>query len=830
MNKRLILSLLGILLFPVINNNLVFQSEANNISKNQEDLSPLITYTTEKIGDREKMRVTVTVEDRSGSGIKEFRDYNNNLISGTSKTIEFNKRVKAIFTAIDNNNNKSQISIDLSWINPLTHSTGTPDKIKNGSTYWSSSNIREWLNSSDSKVNYTSNPPDNTNTNNNAYDKEAGFLSEFAKEEIDAIAITEHRTHIIPEFDLLAKEGGAGNPGHANIYANVYMATYSRFATNYKNYAYRKELDKVYLMSPYEVYWYILRRGNSTEKELTLQAKSKNNTSISTSNWHLIGGTARGEYEKSYYATTKNLIAESTAINKLGIVPMINLKPDTSLPNNKKARELVIGEKIEFGRYLGADITWEVVNITDDGFPMLLSEKILDLKVFDAKGDYSKMYSDYIQYENYDVSILDDVQYKPTNSSSDINIPNVEILNEEELNNRQSDSFTLDFNITDDESGLKYVIKPDGTKTTNGQFSYTFTTNGNYILKTMDNAGNYNEFLVPVSNINKKPEISITSSSTSEWSKEDVFIDIDSSNSVKQYINGTFSNGSNISGTTFPNYISYAGKKFKISGEVKLVSYTESVLSKNTEFLVRFQYDTKGKNDYTYTVGRSWPTIARIPVNKIIEDGVVPFEIEYTIPSDYSNNLKPWVDLNLNGYYGQEIRVSPVNIKFEIEDDSDFAISSITLPDGTIINGGSYQDTISEDGIHNLTYSATDNRGDSASKTITIKIDKTAPTLDLNYNTNPTNQNIVVNITASDATSGVKRIKLPNGNYITNSNSTYTISGDGEYTFECEDVAGNITTKTITINNIDKEKPSVVIDKNNNWTNKPVQININTRD
>ena len=199
---------------------------------------------------------------------------------------------------------------------------------------------------------------------------------------------------------------------------------------------------------------------------------------------------------------------------------------------------------------------------------------------------------------------------------------------------------------------------------------------------------------------------------------------------------------------------------------------------------------------------------------------------------NYSNNLKPWVDLTLNGYYGQEIRVSPVNIKFEIEDDSDFSISSIILPNGRIVLGGSYQDVISEDGIHNLTYSATDNRGDSISKTITVKVDKTAPTLNLQYDvSNTTNQNVLVNISASDSTSGVKRIKLPNGNYITNLNSTYTISGDGSYTFECEDVAGNITTKTIVIDNIDKDSPNVTIDKNKvEWTNGPVQIKINARD
>ena len=831
MNKRLILSLLSVSLFPIINTNLFFQSEASNISKTQEDLSPLITYTTEKIGDREKMKVTVTVEDRSGTGIKEFRDHNNNLISSTSKTIEFNKRAKAIFTAIDNNNNKSQISIDLSWINPLTHSTGTPDKIKSGSTYWSSSNIREWLNSSETKVNYTSNEPNNTNTNNNAYDKEPGFLNEFTEEEIDAIARTEHRTYVNYDYDPLAREGGGGNPGHANIYNNIFLSSYPHQAFNYKNYGYKKDIDKVYLMSPYEVYWYLIRRDFSTSRTLTPQAKQKHNINSDNASWYLLGGTSRGPSEKNYCVNTNRMISETKALTRNGIVPMINLKPDFVLSNNKKASELKIGDVVVFGRYLNTPIEWQVVNITDDNYPTLLSNNILDLKVFDAKGDYSRIYSDYVKFDEYDTTIFDDVQYKSKNGLNDITPPTTIILNEEEINIRQSDELTLKIKVTDNESGIDYIIKPDGKKSDSDEFEYTFKSNGDYIIKTMDKAGNYNEFLIPIYNINQKSKINITSSSSTEWSKEDVIIDIDSSNAVKQYLNKTVTNGNGCGGSSFPNYTSYVGKEFKISGQLRVVSYKESVLSRNGKFGIGFSYNTKGKNEYTYTIGGSWPKAGYIPVNEIIENGTVPFEFEYTIPTNYAKNLQPYCEYNIDGYNGEEVRIELVNVKYEIKDDSDFAISSITLPDGTIINGGSYQDTISEDGIHNLTYSATDNRGDSASKTITVKVDKTAPTLDLNYNTNATNQNITVNISASDATSGVKRIKLPNGNYITNLNSTYTISGDGEYTFECEDVAGNITTKTITINNIDKEKPSVVIDKNNtDWTNRGVQININTRD
>ena len=220
-------------------------------------------------------------------------------------------------------------------------------------------------------------------------------------------------------------------------------------------------------------------------------------------------------------------------------------------------------------------------------------------------------------------------------------------------------------------------------------------------------------------------------------------------------------------------------------------------------------------------------------MNELSFDSYTDFEFNYTIPSNYSHKLMTYIESDISQSPGKVFEVELKDLKFELVDsnNNDFRVESIVLPSGEIINEKYYTDTISIEGINTLTYKVLDSRGKETSKTITTKIDKTAPALDLNYSINITNQNIAVNINASDTTSGVKRIKLPNGNYITNLNSTYTISGDGEYTFECEDVAGNITTKTITINNIDKEKPNVVIDKDNvEWTNQGVQININTRD
>ena len=838
MNKKLIINILGISLFSVINNNLIFQSEASNISKNQEDLSPLITYTTEKIGDREKMRVTVTVEDRSGTGIKEFRDHNNNLISGMSKTIEFNKRVKATFTAIDNNNNKSQISIDLNWINPLTSTVEEikSSRIKNGSSYWTSSNIREWLNSNEDIVSYTGLSPTNKNTNNQGYDTEPGFLNGFTQEEQEAIAVTK-RKNLITSADNIAKEGGTNKDFYPGV-RKVFLSHDSHYelAFNHDKLQYSTSNDKVFFLNTQEMYWYLNRRGIKATTNYTEQARRKHNLNSGNATYFIQGSVWHSyQYiDRLYFVSSTNYSLPITygTVNSSGIRPAINIKPDYTFKNGKKAKDLDIGETVEFGTYLEAPIEWIVVNI-DKGYPLLLSKQLIDKKYYDSQNDLPRVYSDYIDFGEEDV--ISELNYLPTDKSTDITPPKATILNQEELESRKNSSFDLNIEFSDNESGVKYLILPDGNRTTNTTISYNISSNGEYVFTSMDNAGNFNEYLIFVSNINDEPIVNI--SYNEDWNTLNAEIDIKSSNAVTYKIpSRIFTAGSEINAKDhiFPNYVSYVGNTFRVKGTIELIDYDSEILTKfpNDGVGVGMYYKSKVNNEYTNGYKTSYtprPVIAK--VKDLIERGSISFDMNITIPKYYISDLAPCIT-TLSNKYGYTFTTRLVDIEYSIDDDSDFAINSIELPSGQIIeNVKEYTDTITEDGIHNLTYKVLDNRGKITEKSITVKVDKTAPTLNLNYNANITNQNISVNISASDTTSGVKRIKLPNGNYITNLNSTYTISGDGEYIFECEDIAGNITTKTITINNIDKEKPNVIIDKNNTeWTNQGVQININTRD
>ena len=820
--------------FSVTDNYFNLDTLAREVEDNklQKQAGPLIRYESQQIGDREKLKVTVSVEDRSGLGIKEFRDHTGKLINGNTYTFEITRRSDYTFTAIDNNNVESSVKIDDFWVNPYTK--GIQARLDYGSSYWTSSNMREWLNSDLENTNYTGIP---YTTN------DKGFLNEFTEEEKDAIAVTERRVMINHDTDSIAKEGGGNSIGHLNMYdTSAFLANHYTLL-NYKKFGYKKDLDKVFLLTPYEGYWYIERRGESHKKTLSSQARKKHNNETSLyKNWWMQGSTTHSNKDCSYiFLNTSDISWFSWECSKkYGVVPALNIKPEYIFDNGNIARNLNIGDEVVFGRYLDAEIIWTVINISDDGFPLLLSKEVLDLKEFDMPGDQSRMYSDYISFKQYDVSLFEDVQYKSTKNTSDVDFPKLTILNRDELDVRRNSSIEVELEVSDYESGLCYIELPSGSKlkypSDNVVFteniSYTLSKNGNYVFKLMDNDGNYNEYLININNINQSPEVNVIQSNSS-WSSEGIRVDIDSSANVKYTKDLIRLDAVNkeVNGTIFPNYMSYVSKKFKISGHIEVESYKDFILDKKLKVDMGFHYYTKEYKDETVKLGAYWGPNKSINVNDIIEDGKQYFEFEIEIPQDYAYNLKP--RMSISSFYNaqsDDIKIKITDLKYECLDVNEFEILSIELPDGSLVKNSNYSYKIETEGVHELAYKILDNRGLITEKKIVVKVDKTHPVLNLNYNKDElvNNKGTAVNITASDSLSGVKRIRLPNGNYVNNSSASYTISGNGNYVFECEDLAGNITSKTISINGSNSNL-NTEVNKSDNWTNSGVQINIDLR-
>ena len=137
------------------------------------------------------------------------------------------------------------------------------------------------------------------------------------------------------------------------------------------------------------------------------------------------------------------------------------------------------------------------------------------------------------------------------------------------------------------------------------------------------------------------------------------------------------------------------------------------------------------------------------------------------------------------------------------------------------INDGEWNEyneslSFTEEGIYIIHYYAVDNLGNSeAEKSIEIKIDKTAPTLDYNITGEEGDNgwyigNVILQLIAEDAPAGIQEFKyrINNGEWQIY-NESIEISEDGVYVidFYAKDYAGNNASIEITIK-IDKTPPS----------------------
>lgn len=152
--------------------------------------------------------------------------------------------------------------------------------------------------------------------------------------------------------------------------------------------------------------------------------------------------------------------------------------------------------------------------------------------------------------------------------------------------------------------------------------------------------------------------------------------------------------------------------------------------------------------------------------------------------------------------------------------DGQSGMQRIKLPSGSYVNSSTGSYTVSSNGTY--TFVLEDKVGNTNQYKVTVtNIDKVAPTITLSGTpTSWTKGNVAISASASDSGIGVYRIKLPDGNYVNNSQTTYVVSSNGTYTFEAEDHLGNKSSKSISITNIDETPPSKPsISANTNWTN-----------
>ncbi len=278
-----------------------------------------------------------------------------------------------------------------------------------GSNYYGTSNIREWLNSSEYSVQYSHNPPtaENVNSGQNAYAEEKGFLADgnFTPSERSMLAPRTHRV-LLAEIDSNVKDGGSQQ--HTYNATNISVSIQNYTSSYYKDFT-----DQVFLLSVKQLNDWVNARGWSYVATPTTQAvlNSEYKTSglNSSSNWHYWLNTPRSS--NSYYvryASSDGLVSNLYAFrNNIGVRPALNLKSGINKSSGSgtlaspallgtSGETLNIGDYVRFGQYYGQPITWRVIEKDEQG-TVLFAENILTIKPYDATSDgtYPDIANDY---------------------------------------------------------------------------------------------------------------------------------------------------------------------------------------------------------------------------------------------------------------------------------------------------------------------------------------------------------------------------------------------------------------------------------------------------
>ncbi len=222
---------------------------------------------------------------------------------------------------------------------------------------------------------------------------------------------------------------------------------------------------------------------------------------------------------------------------------------------------------------------------------------------------------------------------------------------------------------------------------------------------------------------------------------------------------------------------------------------------------VTVEYKVRGAEDSTYT------TTKPSAVNKYTVRVTVAADNTYTVASDtadfditYLSAPSDPFDLSgtegTGGWYTSNVTILP--------------------PEGYTVSStlnGEYSGTLTiSESAENVTIHLKDKSGQmtDAVSVGEIKIDKDDPTITATGDTNSYLQNDTAKITVADSTSGVAKVevKKDSGEFVditTSSESGYSVTENGTYTFRVTDNAGRTKEAELRYNRIDAQKPVVTI-------------------
>ena len=328
-----------------------------------------------------------------------------------------------------------------------------------------------------------------------------------------------------------------------------------------------------------------------------------------------------------------------------------------------------------------------------------------------------------------------------------------------------------------DPSGIMSIKLPNGQTTTASSASYTVYESGTYPFLITDQAGNGFTYSVVVSTIDKEKPTASLIPSTTNWTNQSLFLTATAKDTQ--------------SGVKTLSYRINGGAWTSTSNNAKITHTQEGT----------FRYQLQATDQAGNVVTTAEETV----------------RLDKTAPTA-THQLSTTAVTN-----------QPVTITVNASDALS-GVKEIQTPDGVKVKGSQATYRVAQNGTYR--FRINDQAGNSLDYSVRVSnIDNGAPTLSLVVsNPEQWSRSKTIQVTASD-TQGIQWIKLPNGNLVYQSSTTYTVTENNYYYFEAADAVGNITRNYIYVGKIDKEAPTFEMSnqKHNIWTNEDVGVNFNAK-
>lgn len=418
-----------------------------------------------------------------------------------------------------------------------------------------------------------------------------------------------------------------------------------------------------------------------------------------------------------------------------------------------------------------------------------------------------------------------------------------------------------------DNKGIKKVVTPDGTVVTQVSFQsitdYTFSKNGSYTFEIWDTADNKTTHTVDISNIDKdKPVIdSIERSTTKECNTyvditvtaHDVGLGLEakafkftggdwqSANTLRVSSNGVYSvSVRDVAGNITTQEFSVLNLDFDKPVIKAMALSTTSQTNKDLTLTVTAEDVGLGLAKSAYRInGGAWQ---ESNVFTITENGTYTIEV-----IDKAGNIQMGtkevtnIDKVAPTLSASVSTTDPTNndVVVTLKASDNVEISKVLDANGESISltkvSNEYTGTISESANGTFVYKAVDTAGNEKTCTVKIEnIDKSNPVIDSigRSTTLPVNTQVVITIDAHDVGIGLadKPYNFDGSGWV--SDKTKVITANGNYRISVKDVAGNITTQTYNVMNLDFDAPRVngVSLSTTSPTNKDVVLTIDAED